>query len=103
VSEEQGFDLVMPFVTVTSKGGPHDDDAYTAGWEMGLLDALLDRQRPSVHEQFIQADSEPQADLIAMRRGYSAVVRPTGEGWAWAEFTAVPVERKGGWLRRWFR
>lgn len=39
--EEQGYGLVMPFVSVASKGGPYDDDAYAAGWAMGALDAKL--------------------------------------------------------------
>lgn len=45
VAEPAEYDLVMPFVTVTSAGGPHDDDAYVAGFEMGALDACLRRLR----------------------------------------------------------
>lgn len=34
-------ELIMPFLPVKSKGGRFDDDAYTAGYEMGVLDARL--------------------------------------------------------------
>lgn len=35
------YGLVMPFVTVSSVGGPHDDGAYVAGYEMGALAVRL--------------------------------------------------------------
>jgi hypothetical protein len=113
VSEEAGFEMVMPFVTVTSKGGPHDDDAYTAGWEMGALDALLEYDKPLFHEQYIQAVNREQADLIAMKHGYRVnPVETGGEDWLWLElsfrgvreiesmrFEGVP---KRSWWRRLF-
>jgi hypothetical protein len=64
------YDLVMPFVTVHSKGGPHDDESYIAGWTMGYLDAVLEHQKPAMHEDTIYQDSIPQADIIAMKHGY---------------------------------
>ena len=74
--EEQGAELVMPFVTVASKGGPHDDAAYVAGWEMGALDAMLSAA-PEVCMQLrhtIHSVNAPQADLIAMRHGFKSRV-----------------------------
>ena len=52
--------------------------AYVAGFEMGQLDAVLEVGRPDGHEQHIHAENAAQADLIAMRHGYSVTV--TGEG-----------------------
>jgi hypothetical protein len=95
MSEEAGYEIVMPFVTVTSKGGPHDDDAYTAGWEMGALDALLQHSHPPMHEQVIHAVNAEQADLIGMKHGYSVKVVVT-EGdpeWSWLELNATEVVR----------
>jgi hypothetical protein len=70
-------ELVMPFITVTSKGGPHDDNAYVAGYTCGRLDALLGMYAHLGvlgHEQWFAADVAPQVDLIAMKNGYHAVV-----------------------------
>jgi hypothetical protein len=83
VSEEEGYGLVMPFVTVTSKGGPHDDAAYVAGWEMGALDARLQYERPALLEQTIQSVNTEQADLVAMKHGYEVTIRQTDNEWAW--------------------
>lgn len=70
---EADYEPVMPFVTVASRGGPHDDQSYAAGYAMGLLD-----QRLTVAEalnidgcvETIRTTCTPQADLIAMRHGY---------------------------------
>lgn len=79
MSAEGEYDLVMPFVTVASVGGPHDDESYVAGFEMGVLQARL---RAALHhglglpEVVIHRENVPQADLIAMDVG----ARMT-EGW----------------------
>lgn len=77
---DESYELAMPFVSVRSKGGPHDDESYVAGYQMGLLDAQLggsefDQGRP------IAADSREQADLIAMRHGYIAEFTANISGW----------------------
>ncbi len=67
------FDLLMPFVTVASKGGPHDDESYVAGWEMGQLDYRLATAafgRFVVPPTVLKRDSLPQIQLIAMKHGY---------------------------------
>jgi hypothetical protein len=107
VSEEAGFEMVMPFVTVTSKGGPHEDDAYTAGWEMGALDALLEHEMPPFHEQYIQAVNRAQADLIAMKHGYRVnAVETGGDEWLWLELSyewTREIRFEGASKRRWWR
>lgn len=95
--EELGHELVMPFVTVASKGGPHEDHAYTAGWSMGAIDALLEHRRPALVEETVQTDCMPQVDLIAMRHGYSAVFEPTDVGgWEFMQLTRVTEVKPGG-------
>lgn len=64
------YGMVMPFVTVTSKGGPHDDDSYVAGWEMGALDAELKVSTWPL-TRTVRTENLPQVDLIAMRYGYT--------------------------------
>lgn len=67
------FAIAMPFVTVASKGGPHDDQAYTCGYEMGYLDATLDAltqaSRTVSWETTIHRVNVPQADLVGMQYG----------------------------------
>lgn len=86
---EVEYGLVMPFVTVHSKGGPHEDNAYAAGWEMGVLDETL-KAKPVFHEQIIRTDSTAQADLIAMKNGYRPeIVRIDTY---WSSFTAARLD-----------
>lgn len=88
---EPGYDLVMPFVTVTSKGGPHDDAAYTAGWEMGHLDAVLEHASDLIVERTIHAANAPQADLLAMKHGYRCDLLPHDDQWTFVTFTRQAV------------
>lgn len=83
------YGLVMPFVTVASKGGPYDDEAYVAGYEMGILDHVLCHLPPSAtHRVTIHEANRAQADLIAMRHGF--VMHTHGDpslGWLDVGFT----------------
>lgn len=86
--KEPDYELLMPFVTVQSKGGPHEDEAYTAGWEMGALDARLTYELPAVLELTIQTVNVPQADLLAMKHGYVGVTGETdADGWSYLNLT----------------
>jgi hypothetical protein len=91
------LELVMPFIPVQSRGGPHDDAAYVAGYEMGRIDAILATAQtlgltPDTH-YVIRTENGPQIDLIAMRYGFTAVVEEVGEGWSNAAIAAiVPTE-----------
>lgn len=80
--EDEGYELTMPLVTLASRGGPHDDDAYTAGWDMGALDAELTHRAPVLLEQLIRTANREQADLIGMKHGYSVEIVPVDEDWA---------------------
>lgn len=90
--------MLFPFVTVASKGGPHDDGAYVAGWEMGRLDAdlaLLAGAMATSAERTIHTENLPQADLVAMYHGFTCTAEPSEvEGWTYitlqrAEITAI--------------
>lgn len=81
MTDPHEFDLVMPFVTVASKGGPHDDDSYTAGYEMGLLDAELAHAAPAAVQRPIHAANTAQADLLAMKHGYHLQAGEEADGW----------------------
>ena len=86
---EVGYGLVMPFVTVASKGGPHDDESYVAGYAMGLLDGKL--KIAAAHgfdriPQMVRDTCTAQADLIAMRHGYRTRQHHFDDGWVEVEF-----------------
>lgn len=68
--EEHEYSLVMPFLPVTSKGGPYDDQAYVAGFEVGQLYQKLLIECPKVWIQTVHTTNVAQVDLIAMRCGY---------------------------------
>lgn len=87
--EDADYDMVMPFLPVTSKGGPYPDDAYVAGYEMGGLDSHLAHQ-PSFHAATIRTANVEQADLIAMRHGYVRTTEPSEE---WPEWTSCYFDR----------
>lgn len=66
-------ELMMPFVNVKSNGGPHDDEAYTCGYEMGTFDARCERSKNlsiNLFKELIHSSNTAQADLIAMSYGY---------------------------------
>lgn len=65
------FGLVMPFVVVTSKGGPHEDGPFVAGYECGYLDRLLETRDTTLIDRYVHTSIVPQLDLIAMRHGYT--------------------------------
>lgn len=91
---ETGYDTTMLFVTVASKGGPHDDQAYTAGWEMGALHGLLsqDREHHHVHAQLVRADNREQAELIGTWHGYTVAFTVAADGWLMASFARLAPE-----------
>lgn len=95
--DEAGYGLVMPFVTVTDAGGPHDAESYACGWEMGRLDATLsvmERLNLRSHLTQIHTVNRAQADLIAMRYHLHAEFTEY-EGipeWLQVEFTPGPIE-----------
>lgn len=92
MSEDESIEygLVMPFVNVTSRGGCYDDEAFCAGYEMGLLDARLEYEQPAMHEQMIHEHNIGQADLIAMHRGYRLEQKDyDATGWRYIQLVKV--------------
>lgn len=92
MASEPEFELVMPFVTVASAGGPHDDDAYTAGWQMGSLDAALASSVANRWHDSIRSDCRGQADLIAMKHGWAAEFEDSDGGWLHMTLTRRSAE-----------
>ena len=93
-TNEPTYELVMPFVVCKSAGGPFDDGAFTAGYEMGLLDnelAVLDIYKCGTIERTVRTANLPQVDLIAMRRGW--IIRARLE-WPDGEWTQVVLEQR---------
>lgn len=80
--DDEHFELVMPFVAVASVGGPYDDDAYVAGYEMGQLDVTLATVDPRQVRlpQVFRTPNVRQVDLIAMKHGWKAIEVEHSEG-----------------------
>lgn len=69
----------MHFILVQSNGGPFEDNAFAAGWNLATLDARLTTAR--VHGLFmggvlLHGALFPQIDLIAMRHGFVVDAEP---------------------------
>lgn len=75
MSDEHGWELVMPFVVVRSEGGPYDDASFVAGWDAAVIDCFLVADRPAECTFDVREPLVPQVDLIAMKRGYSSEVQ----------------------------
>lgn len=98
MADDAEYSMLMPFTVVASKGGPYDDASYCAGYEMGQLDAAL-QAGPRLHQVTIRTANVAQADLVAMRRGYTSQASAPSEcgQWTWVEFEPMTAleELKG--------
>ena len=84
------FELLMPFLAVESKGGPYDDQAFTAGYQMGNINGLLEDRRIAATTFIIYQPLKEQADLIAMRFGYTMeVLHDDSEEWMQVGYTRI--------------
>ena len=88
--EGDEMELVMPFVTVVSAGGPHDDDSFAAGWQAGEIDRSLSVAEPAVVSvcfAVVRRDVVPQLELVGMRHGFPTLhVTPTSDEWCTVTF-----------------
>jgi hypothetical protein len=89
-NDDDGYGLVMPFVSVASRGGPHDDDSYVAGYECGQWSERMRAYAcfglgPAKAVMPVRTENVPQLDLLAMRWGLALIIEPV-EGmpdWTW--------------------
>ena len=89
MSEDSGFELVMPFVTVKSQGGDHDDASYVCGYECGYVDTKLQFESPRYIERYVHGENIEQLDLIAMARGYTLECADSYHEWVRVKLTKV--------------
>lgn len=75
----------MPFVTVASNGGPHDDASYVAGFNMGVALERLRHVVGDYHVEVIDRANLPQVDLFAADLGWTLeelpMPQPLVDGW----------------------
>ena len=76
-------DLELPFTITKSNGGPHDDQAFAAGWRLATIDAALAYlDQHEQHTDLVKASELDQLDLIAMRRHCTITsTDELGDGW----------------------
>jgi hypothetical protein len=81
--EEAGYELVMPFVVCASQGGPYEDQAFVAGYRLGLLSAELEEAEGHEDSEVfplpvaaVRPADLPQVDLLAMRYGFTTRAEP---------------------------
>jgi hypothetical protein len=90
--DEGKYSLLMPFVSCRSRGGPYDDEAYVAGFSMGLLYASLEHERLPLYELPVYVPNCAQLDLIAMRHGYSVEITAEADEWCTVVLRRVTPE-----------
>jgi hypothetical protein len=91
---EPEYGLVMPFVVCKSQGGPFDDEAFSVGYSLGLLDgelALLTAHSADPAPRWVRSSGMRQVDLIAMRHGYKMKYSedPADDEWTWVRFNRM--------------
>lgn len=91
-SDDGEYELAMPFILCRSEGGPYDDAAFVAGSTIGALEAEFSfcRMLSSVpHSRHMNDNYLDQADLVAMRHGFSMErgELDEGSGWRWVSFS----------------
>lgn len=82
-NEDVEYALVMPFVTVESRGGPHDDRSYVAGYEVGSISAEMAHTGRRI-TRYVHAENRLQLDLVGMRHRYRVDFSeepPDAPGW----------------------
>jgi hypothetical protein len=85
---EDYSDSGMPLVLCRSMGGPYDDEAFSSGWRLGAIGAILAGPGISALCESIRPHERVQADLLAMACGYSMTVDPTTDpDWLSVTFT----------------
>lgn len=65
------LDRPIPIVVCRSNGGPFDDVSFVAGYQAGMIDAVLDLAHPChLNVALVPEALVMQLDLIAMSHGY---------------------------------
>lgn len=93
MSDSADFSLAMPFVVVASVGGPYEDVAYTAGFEAGIVYAMLRPRTNERYEQTMRTDNLRQIHHVAMQHGYVMTHEPHPDV---PEWSTVVFERARG-------
>lgn len=79
---EDDEDILIPFILTKKNGGMYDDDAFSAGWHLAMLDAQLSLAvstgliAPPVP---LKVSWRKQADLIAMSHSLLVKMIPTDD------------------------
>lgn len=77
--EPTGYEMLVPYVSCISNGGPYEDISFTAGFEMGKLWAIctmLANAGLASFEMTIRTENRQLADLIAMNFGAHVIDMP---------------------------
>lgn len=87
--DHDDFNLVLPFVSVESVGGPYHDSSFTAGFQVGEICGELKTRNIVATTYLILSPLHVQADLIGMKYGYkSDILHDDGE-WTQIGFTRI--------------
>jgi len=80
--EQDGYELVLPFVVCASVGGPYEDQAFVAGYQAGQVDRALATVAAVGGlglKVTVYAALAKQLDLIAMKHGFVSTTEAVGD------------------------
>jgi hypothetical protein len=78
-NDQPHYELIMPFVLAKSNGGPYDDDAFQAGWDLGALDVemkIMKTLESVPTPRYWPRAWLPQVELLCMKHGLIAIQGP---------------------------
>lgn len=88
--EDEGYEIVLPFVVVASQGGRFDDASFVAGFHTGQVMAMagalasLEGSPVGSIEATVPAELLHQLDLVAMHHGLEYSWRRCSDAPEWA-------------------
>lgn len=86
------YDIVLPFVVCQSQGGPYEDDAYVAGYEIGEISTMLAQNAFLEWERPVHTGNLAQLDLVAMRWSYIVAERvEVDDTWTAVKIVKAPA------------
>lgn len=94
----EAMELVFPFIACVSQGGPYDDDAFTAGVQLGRLDRMLEMAAAinvaRTETVTIYAQLARQAELCGMARGFPVMEADTEDDPLFAAWVHVTFAKE---------
>lgn len=91
MSADDAYALVLPFVVCASKGGPYNDEDFSAGFQVGqIFQAMSTLPGEVVQVEYtVRTMLLKQLDLVAMHFGFTVELKASEHVDDWTLWTAT--------------